>query len=246
MLRVAHIGLILIYCFRKVMKRVESRKILIVEDDEALRERLRIYFAVKNDVTVAKNLEEARRALEEKTFNVIVLDLVLPDGSGLSLFESENCSAPVVILTDLGSDESIISGLGSGAADYIVKPVSESVLEARMALRLLPENEALLTAHGMTLNLAARTARFKGITIELTSSEFNILAFLMQNAGNVFSALDIYEKVWKMPHLNTQTIRIHLHNMRKKLMLVSPECGSLVMTEFGKGYFFKGGTYGEN
>lgn len=236
----------MIYCFRKIMKSVENRKILIIEDDEALRERLRVYFAAKNDVAVAKNLKEARLALGESIFDVVLLDLILPDGSGLSLFETENCPSPVIILTDLGGDESIISGLGAGAADYVVKPVSEKVLEARMALRLLPENEASLTAHGMTLNLAARTARFKGITIELTSSEFNILAFLMQNAGKVFSALDIYEKVWKMPHLNTQTIRIHLHNMRKKLMLVSPECGSLVMTEFGKGYFFKGGTYGEN
>lgn len=228
------------------MKGVENEKILIVEDDEALRERLRDYFSLKNEVTLAKDLKEARHALEEKTFGVIILDLILPDGSGLALFESEECSCPVIILTDLGSDESIISGLGAGAADYVVKPVSEKVLEARMALRLLPAKEATLALHGMTLDLAARTARFKGIPIELTSSEFNILAFLMQNAGKVYSALDIYEKVWKMPHLNTQTIRIHLHNMRKKLMLVSQECGSLIMTEFGKGYYFKGGAYDES
>ena len=222
------------------MKTVENQNILIVEDNDALRARLYNYFSPKNEVSLAKNLKEALLAVEEKTFSAVILDLVLPDGSGLTLLERTAKDCPVIILSDLGIDESVLDGIGSGAADYIIKPVSEKVLDARMALRLLPPKEATLSLHGMTVNLADRTAFFKAVPIELTSSEFNILAFLMQNAGNVFSALDIYEKVWKMPSLNTQTIRIHLHNLRKKLLLVSPECGSLIMTEFGQGYFFKG------
>ena len=222
------------------MKTVENRNILVVEDNDALRVKIYDYFSPKNNVFLAKNLKEARIYLDENIFSVIILDLVLPDGSGFSLLEYSSLSSPVIILSDLNSDENILHGLDYGVADYIVKPVSMEVLEAKIALRLLPEKESLLCLHGMKVDVAKRTAFFKGIPIELTSSEFNILAFLMRHAGCVYAANDLYESIWHMPHLNTQTIRIHLHNLRKKLLLVSPECGSLIMTEFGKGYFFRG------
>lgn len=222
------------------MKNVVDRNILIVEDSNELRVRLFDYFSRQNNVTLAKNLKEARSFLEEKSFSVIILDLILPDGSGFSLLEQSYISAPVIILSDLNSDENVLHGLDYGVADYIVKPVSMEVLEAKIALRLLPEKESFMTLHGMSVDVAKRRACFKGIPLDLTSSEFNILAFLMRHAGTVYAANDLYESIWHMPHLNTQTIRIHLHNLRKKLLLVSPECGSLIMTEFGKGYFFRG------
>lgn len=105
---------------------------------------------------------------------------------------------------------------------------------------MLPPKEAVLSKNGLRIDLSKRTVRFFDTPIDLTSSEFNILAFLMRNAGKSFSAAEIYEQIWQMPHLNTQTIRIHLHNLRKKLMQISDECGALIMTEFGKGYFFRG------
>ena len=129
----------------------------------------------------------------------------------------------------------------NAASEYIVKPASPRVIEARMALRLLPPKEARLCRHGMLLDMSTRTASYQSRQLELTSSEFNILMFLMQNAGVYFSANAIYEKVWRMPHLNTQTIRIHLHNLRKKMLQISDECGALILTEFGKGYTFRGG-----
>lgn len=220
------------------MKTVEQKRLLVVEDSDAIRQEISEFFSAKNDVITAKNLAEAVDCVEKQTFDAVILDLVLPDGNGLSIFEHLRDDVPVIILSDLGSDENIIDGIGRGAADYIVKPVSTNVLDARLAIRLLPPKDAVICSHGLSLNLADRTAGFYGKTIDLTASEFNILAFLMSHPGQVFSALDIYEQVWKLPHLNTQTIRIHLHNLRKKLLLVSPACGSLIMTEFGKGYYF--------
>lgn len=222
------------------MKTVECKNILIVEDGDALRQSLAEHFGCRNAVRTAKTLAEGCAALAEKTFDAVILDLVLPDGNGLSLFDAINSETPVVILSDLGSDESILEGLGRGATDYLVKPVSLSVLEAKLALRMLPPKEAVLSKNGLTIDLSKRTVRFFDTPIDLTSSEFNILAFLMRNAGKSFSAAEIYEQIWQMPHLNTQTIRIHLHNLRKKLMQISDECGALIMTEFGKGYFFRG------
>ncbi len=223
------------------MKSIKYKNILIVEDSNEWRDALYEHFAPTNKVTAAKNLAEAHAALQEGSFDILLLDLILPDGDGLSLLDTLNDSIPVVIFSDLGSDEHVLQGLESGAADYIVKPTSLQIVEARMALRLLPPKEAVLARRGLTLNVAKRTVDYVGAFLNLTSNEFNILLFLMQNAGTVFSAAEIYEKVWKMPHMNSKTVRIHLHNLRKKMMQISEECGSLIHTEFGKGYAFCGG-----
>lgn len=126
------------------MKTVEHKTILIVEDSEPLSRELRDYFSVANEVHAASTLEAASEAVKNNAFDIILLDLILPDGSGLSLFEEIGADTPVVILSDLGSDENILKGIDCGAADYIVKPASPRVIEARMALRLLPPKEARL------------------------------------------------------------------------------------------------------
>lgn len=222
------------------MKTLENKSILIVEDSEALQKELYDYFSGSNNVCQVKFLAEAIEKIRNRTFDIILLDLILPDGSGLSLLKEAENETPVVILSDLSSDKSILQGFDYGAADYIVKPSSPKVIEARMAMRLLPPKEAVITLHGLTVDLKKRTAVYKNYPLVLTSSEFNILVFLMRHAGKFFSANDIYEAVWKMPHLNTQTIRIHMHNLRKKMIQTSEECGELIITEFGRGYTFKG------
>lgn len=222
------------------MKCVEYRTILIVEDNETLRLELYNYFSKMNSVHTAESLSSALSEIRNNRFDVILLDLILPDGNGLTLFDEIGRDTPVIILSDLNSEDNILKGIDVGATDYIVKPASVKVIEAKMALRLLPPKEARLSLHGLTLDLSKRTAVYKEQTIDLTSSEFNILTFLMQNAGNFYPANEIYENIWKMPYLNTQTIRIHLHNLRKKMIQTSDDCGELILTEFGKGYAFRG------
>lgn len=221
------------------MLKVENRSILIVEDNNELRERTADYFSAANSVVQCSTLSEAFDAVQNRKFDIILLDVILPDGSGLKLFEKD-VSTPVVIFSDLGADSNILDGLRAGATDYIVKPSSNEVLEARMALRLLPDESAILSLHDLTVNVSKRTAEYKKRTLNLTSSEFNILVFLMQNAGIVYTANEIYEKVWKMPYLNTTTIKAHLSNLRKKMLAVGSECANLIITEFGKGYAFTG------
>lgn len=223
-----------------MMKSVEYKKILIVEDADELRTDLEKYFAVKNSVTACGSLASANAVLDGESFDIILLDIILPDGSGLSLLDRV-ADTPVVILSDLGSDSNVLDGLTSGAADYIVKPASFELIETRMALRLLPEARSEISAHGLVLDTNRRTAVYRGTALDLTSSEFNILMFLMHNAGNFYTAVEIYEQVWKMPHLNTTTIKAHLSNLRKKMFSVSKRCADLIVTEFGKGYSFIGG-----
>lgn len=221
------------------MLKVENRSILIVEDNNELRERTADYFSAANSVVQCSTLSEAFDAVQNRKFDIILLDVILPDGSGLKLLEKD-VSTPVVIFSDLGADSNILDGLRAGATDYIVKPSSNEVLEARMALRLLPDESAILFLHDLTVNVSKRTAEYKKRTLNLTSSEFNILVFLMQNAGIFYTANEIYEKVWKMPYLNTTTIKAHLSNLRKKMLAVGSECANLIITEFGKGYAFTG------
>ncbi len=221
------------------MNKIEFKNILIVEDGDKLRERLFEYFSVRNKVTACKNLKSAITATTQNRYDIVLLDLILPDGNGKELMEYLR-GTPVVILSDLGTDENIIDGLTTGAADYIVKPSSFEVIEARMSLRLLPDSKSTLTLGGLTLNLNSRTAVYDKHTLDLTSSEFNILTFLMQNAGNFYTTNEIYEQVWKMPHLNTETIKKHLSNLRKKMLAVSDDCAALLATKFGKGYSFVG------
>lgn len=222
------------------MNKVEFKNILIVEDNNEIRDSLFEHFSAMNKVTICNNLRSAIDAAIENTYDIVLLDVILPDGNGLKLIEYTG-ETPVIVLSVLGMDENIIEGISAGAIDYIVKPASNTLIEMRMALRLLPDSKAQITLHGLTLNVAKRTAWYENTPLDLTSSEFNILAFLMQNAGKCYSAGEIYEQVWKMPHLNTNTIKKHISNLRKKMFAVSEECASLIISEFGSGYAFVGG-----
>jgi len=222
------------------MNKLEFKNILIVEDNDELRSSVSGYLSAMNNVTSCNNLKSAIAAARENKYDIVLLDVILPDGNGLKLIEYTG-ETPVVVLSDLGSDENIIDGISAGAVDYVVKPASNTLIEMRMALRLLPDSKAKITSHGLTLNVARRTARYENKPLDLTSSEFNILTFLMQNAGKYYSAGEIYEQVWKMPHLNTKTIKKHISNLRKKMFAVSEECASLIISQFGSGYAFVGG-----
>lgn len=224
------------------MNRVEYKNILIVEDSDGLRNSLAEYFSAINVVTSCRTLADAVAVVTETKYDIVLLDLVLPDGNGIALMHYLE-QTPVVILSALGADNNVLDGFSAGAADYIIKPCSPQVIEARMSLRLLPDSKATIDLHGLTLNIAKRTAVYKDTPLDLTSSEFNILMFLMQNAGNSFTAAEIYEKVWRMPHLNSTSVKAHLSNLRKKMLAVSKDCADLIITEFGKGYAFSGGNH---
>lgn len=170
--------------------KIKYKNILIVEDNADLRGDLERHFSAVNNVTACGDLKSAIEAVKNSKFDIALLDVVLPDGNGLRLFDVLS-DTPVVILSDLGSDSNMLDGFSAGAADYIVKPASAAIIEARMALRLLPDEKAQIVSHGLVLNVSKRTAIFRKTALDLTSSEFNILMFLMQNAGVYFTASEI-------------------------------------------------------
>lgn len=222
------------------MEWVKNRSILLVEDNSELLNQMKNYFQIDNHVVCADTYFKAKQAVESSSFDVAVIDIILPDGDGLEIARLIRYKTPVIILSHLGSEDNIIDGLDAGAADYIVKPCSMTLLERKIALRLLPPEKSLLCKRGISLDTRNRTVYYKDTPVYLTSSEFNLLLFLMQNEGKFFSANVIYEEIWQAPSLNTGTIKVHLHNLRKKLSDISPECGHLIATRFGKGYSFGG------
>jgi len=219
---------------------IEGRKLLIIEDNIAQQRALAVYFGEKNDVYTAATLARGIDLAKSKLPDGIILDLILPDGSGMSLFEAGDPLPPVVILSDIDAEESMMEGFSSGAVDYVVKPCSPKLLEARLALRLLPVGKAEISVRGLTVNATTRACTFEGKPVALTSSEFNILFFLMTHAGEYFLPNEIYENVWKMKSLHTTTIKRHISTLRLKLAAVCGD-GKMIHTEFGRGYCFAGG-----
>ncbi len=217
-----------------------GRKLLFVEDNEVLKREMTAYFSLQNTVFTASDVEEAVGILENNgNLDAVILDLILKSSMGMDLFSAFPALPPVIILSSLEGEDNILTGLTSGAADYVVKPCSMRLLEAHIALRLLPATDAVETFGNFSVNANTRTVKYKNMPISLTPSEFNILFFLVKNRGRFFTADEIYEKIWCAPSLHTTTIRAHLSSLRRKLKAAMP-AGDIIRTEFNKGYCFTG------
>ena len=221
--------------------KVFDRTMLFIEDDLLFAKSLTSYFEAENTVYHADTLAAAKEYIENNNFDIIVTDVILPDGTGLDIFNSfEKAMPPILVLSSLGNDEHILEGLELGAVDYIVKPCSPKVLEGRIAIRLLPKSESETSRGGLVVNAVKRTVQYHGKAIAFTSSEFNILHYLINHPGQFFSSNELYEEIWKTPALNTTTIRKHISSMRRKLV-EGTGGAELILTDFGKGYAFRGG-----
>lgn len=221
--------------------KISDRTILFIEDDLMFAKSLITYFETENTVYHADTLSAAKEYVAHNTFDVIVTDVILPDGTGLDIFSfASKVLPPILVLSSLGNDEHILEGLELGAVDYIVKPCSPKVLEGRMAIRLLPKSESETSLHGLVVNAVKRTVHYRGKAIAFTSSEFNILHYLINHSGQFYSSNELYEAIWKTPALNTTTIRKHISSMRRKLV-EGTGGAELILTDFGKGYAFAGG-----
>lgn len=213
---------------------VLGKKILFIEDDIKLLHQLIEYFKPYNNVIFAQNKKEAMALLIDQDYDIIVLDVILPDGSGLDLLKI--ITSPTIILSTLGTELDIIDGLDMGAIDYIVKPCSCKLLEKKMELRI-PSQQNVIDYKLLYLNPHTRICKYNEKTIPLTCSEFNILHFLITHPNVFFTSNEIYEYVWKAISLNTQTIRKHISSMRRKIIEAAPT-ENFIVTNFGKGYAF--------
>lgn len=226
-----------------------SRKnqILIVEDEKPIRDM--VYFALQNEgyqIAEAVDGREATAHLAEQTPDLILMDWMLPDTSGLELIrrikrDEFTSEIPVIMLTAKTDERDKVDGLDSGADDYITKPFSVKELAARIRAvfrRVDPDGvENSLTCGGLVLNLDSHQVLAGGRLIEMGPTEFRLLEFFMSHPDKVYSRAQLLDYVWgRSKFVEERTVDVHILRLRK--LLKPYECHSMVQTVRGYGYRF--------
>ncbi len=222
-------------------------RILIVDDDATVAEILSRYLTREGyDV---ESVGDGRRALERtraEAPDLILLDLMLPGMSGLDVCRRLRAftAVPVIMLTARGEEHDRVFGLKLGADDYVVKPFSPREVTARVDSVLRRANGSAKSRPGtvrageLEIDLSARTARVSGDSVSLTAREFDLLAFLVQHPGQVFSREELLERVWGYRFGETATVTVHMRRLRTKLE-ADPSAPVHFQTVWGVGYRFQ-------
>jgi DNA-binding response OmpR family regulator len=225
--------------------------ILIVEDEANVRDTLALNLRAEGyTVDTAADGEAGLAAAREKRFDLLVLDVMLPELDGLSLCRiiRKDSNVPILILTARGTEVDKIVGLESGADDYIVKPfgLGEFLARVRAALRRAATGPAVsaardrLEAGDLNLDLIARRAYRAGAELKLTHKEFDLLAELMRNNGAALSRDLLLQKVWGYEFVgDSRTVDVHVRWLREKIEPDSSQ-PTRITTVRGVGYRFEG------
>ena len=199
--------------------------ILVVEDDDRIRASLAERLAERGH-----HVETAHRALDgvelalSGNFDVVVLDLGLPDVDGAKALQMIRAvsEVPIVVATARDNESDIIGALDAGADDYVVKPFSADHLEARLRAVLRrgsdKDDRKVLAIGPLTIDLAGCRVELSGEHIDLTAKEFELLAYLAENEGKMVSKRELLAAVWRQPYGGAdKTVDVHLSWLRKKL-----------------------------
>lgn len=217
--------------------------ILIVDDDPELLDHLKTALERKNyQVETAEDGDTALDKVFDKTYDLILLDVMLPRLDGLSVLKEireAGINIPILMLTARGDVQDRVRGLDNGADDYLAKPFSMSELMARIRaiLRRNGQKDPVLKAGNIHLDTVSRRVTRDGIQLKLTAKEFSVLEFLLHNKGSVVSRFNMAEHVWGDnfdPFSMSNFVDVHIKNLRQKIK--SEETGTLIRTVRGIGF----------
>jgi two-component system alkaline phosphatase synthesis response regulator PhoP len=223
-----------------------AKKILVVDDKKEMRTLLKQYLTQEGfDIVTAGDGREALFAARQEKPDLILLDIMMPEMGGLEFMRAYNREAdtPIIILTAKLEENDKVLGLELGADDYITKPFSMRELTARVraVLRRFEKASApsdMLRAAGIELDRAGRVVAVNGRSVDLTPSEFDLLAALMAAPGRAFSRLELLERLQGSAYEGYErTIDVHVRNLRTKIE-PNPAQPVFVETVFGVGYRF--------
>ncbi len=226
---------------------MEGKKILVVEDEAGLVGMIQRGLSLEGyQVSVALDGLSGLQLASTYQFDLVTLDLMLPGISGLELcrtIRKQNSQVPILMLTALGTPENIVTGLDGGADDYLVKPFDFTVLNARIRT-LIRRNSGNATAHhliriaDLVIDTTEKTVCRSGRKVELTATEFRLLAFLATNKHRVLSRIEILEHVWDINFdMGTNVVDVYINYLRKKMdKHFEPK---LIHTAFGMGYVLR-------
>ncbi|MBU2603091.1 MAG: response regulator transcription factor [Actinobacteria bacterium] len=214
--------------------------VVVVEDDASISELLELYLGREGfSVVTTAAAGDAEALVKAHDPVLVVLDLMLPDGSGLQVLRRVRTfsEVPVIVLTARDTDQDKILGLELGADDYMTKPFNPGELLARMRAVLRrsspPEETSTLTLGGVEVLPEERIVRIDGARTDLTPREFDLLQYLLLNRGIALSRDRLLEEVWGYSFYgDARTVDVHVRQIRKKLGRWSP----IVQTVWGLGY----------
>lgn len=232
---------------------MEKDLILIVEDEREIAELVRDYLEAEGfrSILAFDGLDGLNQFIEHQPA-VAVLDVMLPKMDGIELCRRIRAESniPIMIMSAKKSDTDKIIGLGIGADDYVTKPFSPGELVARIKAQLRrfkhlsvqKEPENIIRFPGFEINLKEYTVFSSGNQVELSAKEFQLLAFMASNKGQVFTKEQLLENVWGYQHVgDTNTITVYVRKLREKIE-PDPSEPQYIKTVWGIGYKFDGGS----
>ncbi len=208
-------------------------KVFILEDDESISGLVKVALEMNGlEVKAYSTLKSFIAALQEEQPDVALLDIMLPDGSGLDAlrhikrnYQEVDC----IMLSALSKEEDKVNGLNTGADDYISKPFSVLELTARVNARLRrKQKQSVLKTGGVTLNTETMECEIGGVTVNLNRKEYELLKYFMENAGKVLPREKLLTQIWGYDAGETRTLDNHVARLRK--------LGVKIETVFGVGY----------
>ena len=229
---------------------MSTYNILVVEDERDIAVAIEAYLANQGyKVFIGGNGLEGLEIVEKETIHLAIVDVMMPkmDGITFTMKLRENHAFPVIMLSAKSEDVDKIMGLNMGADDYVTKPFKPLELLARVNsqlrrynkfLSMLQENNInsnVFTVGGLELNTDTKEVTLDGNLIKTTPIEFKILTLLIKNPGRVFSAEEIFERVWNEQAINTDTIMVHVRNIREKIE-INPKNPKYLKVVWGVGY----------
>ena len=226
-------------------------KILVVDDQQVLDKGIKFNLEHEGyQVEVGYDGQEAVELAREGSFDLILLDLMMPkiDGLQACMRIREFSNVPIIMLTAKGEDTDKIMGFESGADDYITKPFNILELKARVRALLRrsgaagqKQEEGVLSAGHIRLDAGQRAAWKNGEPVELTAKEFDLMELLMRNPGRVYSRENLLNVVWGYEYIGDyRTVDVHVRRLREKLEL-DPANPEYIRTKWGVGYYLARG-----
>lgn len=224
-------------------------KILIVDTDKTFVKGLK-YSLEQDDYTIDVSSlgKDVVEKINKKSYELILLELDMPDMSGLTICQNIRniSSVPIIFLTEVNEDIKKILALEYGADDYIIKPFNILELKARMKaiLRRINNktseaNKYIIEVKDFTINTLGRKITSLDKTINLTGKEFDLVYVLASNPGKVFTREELLERVWGYAYYgDLRTVDVHIRRIREKIEK-DPKNAEYILTKWGVGYYFK-------
>ncbi len=232
---------------------MEANRILVVEDDKDIREGIDIYLRNQGYVVFqAGDGIEGLEIIEKETIHLAIVDIMMPRMDGITMMmkvREKGYDFPVIMLSAKSEEVDKIMGLNMGADDYVTKPFTTMELLARVNSHLRrhsrylealskasePKKDTYHTLGGIEVNEETVEVFVDGSPVKLTPIEFKILLLLIKNPGRVFSADEIYERIWNEKAINTDTIMVHIRKIREKIE-IDPKNPKYLKVVWGVGY----------